>query len=92
MKEDVGANLQKTFRKAVAALESDLSYYEGELNNSISKDEELIAELPGKLEAQVNDFEMLVEQKFEQFEKILALMDKSIQRIMKSKTEKNVEK
>ena len=92
MKEDVGANLQKTFRKAVAALESDLSYYEGELNNSISKDEELIAELPGKLEAQVNDFEMLVEQKFEQFEKILALMDKSIQRIMKSKTEKNVKK
>ena len=92
MKEDVGANLQKTFRKAVAALESDLSYYEGELNNSISHDEELIAELPGKLEAQVNDFEMLVEQKFEQFEKILALMDKSIQRIMKSKTEKNVEK
>ena len=92
MKKNINKNLQKTFRQSVAAIENDLRHYEGELDSKISHNEKKIAKLPGDLKAQVDDFERLVEQKFEQLEKILTLMDKSIQRIMKSRTEKGVGK
>ena len=72
-------------------LENDLSHYERELDSNISNNEQRIAELPGHLKAKIDHFERLVEQRFEQIEKILILMDKSIQRIMKSRTEKSKE-
>ena len=82
MKENGEKKPKKTLRESVAALEHDLRRCEEELESNISHNEEMIAELPGELQVQVDEFEGLVEQKLEQLEKILTLMDKSIQRGM----------
>ena len=82
---------KKTFRESVAALESDLRRCEGELGSSISHNEKMIDEMPDELKAQVDEFEGIMEQKLDQLENILTLMDKSIQRIMKSRAEKSLE-
>ena len=92
MKENGEEKPKKTFRESVSALESDLRRCEGDLESSISHNEEMIAELPNELKRQVDEFEGLVEQKLEQLEKILTLMDRSIQRIIKLKAEKSMEK
>ena len=82
---------KKTFRESVASLESDLKRHEEELERNISHNEKMIEELPNELKAQVDEFEGVVEQKLDQLENILTLMNKSIQRIVKSRAEKSSE-